>query len=182
MRMQRFPLALAGVLAAATAAHAADQRIYSYEPADQATRQRVDQGLTLVMDKGMFSMTVREVLATQARATAVLRPAHERDLGERLDRILPKGAWGNDIYAVTEREQGPGMVRAFCPGSSKGWLVITPPKARRPVHIHALGDDPASGKARYCTTLNLNFRGEWKLPDVGRTPTMQPVPPPVRPF
>ena len=176
-----FLIAMSAALAA-TAAYAADQRIYSYEPADKETRQRVDQGLTLVMDKGMFGMTIRQVLATQARATAILQPAYERDLGDRLDRILPKGAWGSDVYLVTDREQGPGMVRAFCPGASKGWLVITPPKARRPVAIHALGEDPASGKAKYCTTLSLNFRGEWKLPDLGRTPAMQPVPPPVRPF
>ena len=174
-------IAALGACLIATAAHA-DQRIFSYDPADAPTRQRVDQGLTLVMDKGLFGVTVREVLATQARATAILEPAYERDLGDRLDRILPKGAWGSDVYLITDREQGPGMVRAFCPGSDKGWLVITPPKARRPLVVHALGADPANGKARHCATLNLTFRGEWKLPDLGSLPKMQPVPPPTRPF
>lgn len=175
-------LAAMGACLIATNALAADQRIYSYDPADAETRARVDQGLTLVMDKGVFSLTVREVLATQARAKAILEPAYERELGERLDRILPQGAWGNDIYRINDREQGPGMIRAFCPGSTKGWLVITPPKARRPVYIHALGEDPTSGKVKYCATLNLAFRGEWKLPELGVLPRMQAAPPPARPF
>ena len=34
-----------------------------------------------------------------------------------------------------------------------------------------LGDDPAAGKARLCTTLRFTYRGEWKAPPTAVMPT-----------
>ena len=150
-------LALAGQAEAA-------QRIYSYDPDDAATRAYVDNGLTLVIDKGMFGMEVREVMSTQAKASARLEPAAERDLGVSLRSVLD-GA-GGVLYAISDDDQGPAMVRAFCPGSTRGWLVVGPIRPRSDLTLEALGDDPVTGKARHCATLNLRFRGEWRMPDV----------------
>jgi hypothetical protein len=141
----------------------ADQRIYSYVPADEATRKRIDSGLTFVFDRGVMGMRVKEILATEANAQAAVDPASERELGARLGDVLPAGAGERELYLIKAVDQGPAMVRAFCPGSTKGWLVFGPLRARESVRIHALGDDPAGG-ARHCATLTFAFRGEWRLP------------------
>ena len=73
-------LALFLGLAAASQAHAA-QKIYSYVPADAATRQRIDSGLTFVFDKGLVGMRVKEILATEAKARAALVPVGDKELG-----------------------------------------------------------------------------------------------------
>jgi hypothetical protein len=70
------------------------------------------------------------------------------------------------------------MVHAFCPGSTKGWLVFGPLRPRQDVTVHALGDDPATGKARLCASLNFTFRGEWALPK--GDPRMPDMPPGFR--
>jgi len=145
-------------------AHAADQRIYSYVPANDATRKRIDSGLTFVFDKGFMGMRVKEILATEAKAQAAVDPASERELGARLNDVLPEGSFERELYAIKAVDQGPAMIRAFCPGSTKGWLVFGPLRPRAGVIIHALGDDPAGGGARHCATLAFAFRGEWRLP------------------
>jgi hypothetical protein len=154
---------LAAALAAAGQAHAA-QKIYSYIPADAATRKRIDSGLTFVFDKGLVGMRVKEILATEARARAALVPVGDKALGAPLRSVLPEGASERDLYEVAAEDQGPAMVRAFCPGSTRGWLVFGPLRARRWLVVHALGDDPQTGKARLCATLNFEFRGEWAIP------------------
>lgn len=153
----------------AGAAHA-EQRVYSYDPADAATRALVDSGLTFVFDKGLMGMRVKELFSTQARASAFLQPAADRDLGERLDQIVPRGSIARDLYRIEDREQGPGMVRAFCPGSAKGWLAFSPLRPRRDLIVHVLGDDAATGKAKLCTTLRFTYRGEWKAPPPSLAP------------
>lgn len=150
-------------LAVALPAHAG-QRIYSYNPGDAATKAKIDSGLTFVFDRGLMSMRVKEILATEAKAEAQLDPVDERELGARLGELLPAGAGERDLYAVKAQNQGPAMVKAFCPGSTKGWLVFSPLRPRVGAVVHALGDDPATGKARYCTTLTFDYRGEWRLP------------------
>ena len=163
MRQATIILIAAAMSLAAGGAHAG-QKLYSYDPADAETRARVDRGLTFLFDKGLFGMRVREVMATQARASAFVEPVGESELGERLDRIAPPGSGATELYRIVDREQGPGMVRAYCPGSTRGWMVFSPLRVRAPLTIHVLGDDPATGKARLCTTLRFTFRGEWKAP------------------
>jgi hypothetical protein len=157
------PLVLAVAMAAAGQAQAA-QKIYSYVPADAATKKRIDSGLTFVFDKGVVGMRVKEVLATEAKARAALVPVGDKALGAPLSKVLPAGASEHDLYEVAAEDQGPAMVRAFCPGSTKGWLVFGPMRARRDLVVHALGDDPKTGTARLCATLNFEFRGEWAIP------------------
>lgn len=147
-------------LAAAQPASAAD-RMWTYDPADAATRALVDNGLTVLFDKGLFGIRVREVLSNQASATARLEPASERDLGARLAGVLPEGAFASQIYAVLPEAEGSAMVRALCPGSSRGWLVFGPMRERRDLKVHALGDDPATGAPRHCAELTLRFRNAW---------------------
>jgi hypothetical protein len=156
-------LALFLGLAAASQAHAA-QKIYSYVPADAATRQRIDSGLTFVFDKGLLGMRVKEILATEAKARAALIPVGDKELGVPLRTVLPAGAGERDLYEVAAEDQGPAMVRAFCPGSTRGWLVFGPMRARRGLVVHALGNDPQTGAPRLCATLSFEFRGEWAIP------------------
>lgn len=157
-------------LGIAGAAHA-EQRVYAYDPADDATQRRLDSGLTVFFDRGLFGMRVREILATRARASVKVEPAGERELGARLDAVLPKGAYERELYAIADAAEGPALIRALCPGSTKGWLVLSPLRYQHPLTIQALGDDPAGGAARHCATLTLNFRGEWRTPPPGAGPS-----------
>ena len=181
----------AAALAFGSAAHA-EQRIYSYDPADEATQQRLESGLTIIFDRGLFGMRVHEILATRARASVKVEPAGERELGARLETVLPKGASERELYAIEDAAEGPAMVRALCPGSTKGWLVMSPLRHRDDLVIHALGDapggdapggdTPGGGAARHCVTLNLKFRGQWRTPPVfGLGPPSGAYQPPRRP-
>ena len=159
-------MALIGALALAGTAHA-EQRVYAYDPADDATQRRLDSGLTIFFDRGLIGMRVREILATRARASVKVEPAGERELGARLEAVLPKGAHERELYAIEDAAEGPALIRALCPGSTKGWLVLSPLRYQQRLVIHALGDTPDGGPARHCAILNLNFRGEWRTPPVG---------------
>lgn len=175
-------LAVIAVLCAAVAAASqaqAAQKIYSYVPADAATKARIDSGLTFVFDKGLVGMRIKEILATEAKARAALVPVGDKELGAPLRTVLPEGASERDLYEVAAEDQGPAMVRAFCPGSTKGWLVFGPMRARRGLVVHALGDDPSAGGPRLCATLRFDFRGEWAIPlrGAGVTVTQDPMRP-----
>lgn len=158
--MRILPVTLAA-LALATPALAA-QGMFSYYPSNEDTRVLADSGLTLVFDKALMGgARLRKIMATEAPASADLEPAADRELGVSL-RDLIGDSDANDLYRIQDGDQGPAMIRAFCPGSTKGWLAFGPVKARRNLEIQALGDDPATGKARHCATLQFTFRGEWK--------------------
>ncbi len=164
-------------LAVATPALAA-LKVYSYDPADAATKGYVDNGLTFAFDKNLVGFRVREVFATQAKASALVDPADEKELGAPLARLLPSGAIEHALYRVRDEEQGLAMVKALCPGSSHGWLVFGTFRAREGLTVDALGDDPATGKARLCATLKFIFHGEWIMPRGDPTiPTPPPYPP-----
>jgi hypothetical protein len=177
----RLPLAVLIAALSVAGPAWADKRIYSYDPADAPTRARVDNGLTFIFDKGVMGMRVREVLATQARARALVEPVGDRELGVKLEKVLPAGAAERELYAIADKDEGPAMVRAFCPGSTRGWLVFAPIRPRRSLTVHVLGDD-GQGKAKLCTTLKLAFRGEWRTPNLNNpVPTLPPFVPPGRP-
>lgn len=161
------------ILAAASAVATpalAEQGMFSYYPTNDETRALADNGFTLVFDKGfMGAVRLKKIMSTEAPASAALEPAWERDLGVSLRELIGRSD-ANDLYLIGQADQGPAMVRAFCPGSTKGWLAFGPVKVRRPLEIRAFGDDPATGKARHCATLQFAFRGEWKTQAPGGGP------------
>jgi hypothetical protein len=174
-------LAFCAVVSTAGAARA-DQRIYAYEPADPATRKALDTGLTIVFDKGLVGMRVREVLATAAKASVHVKPVGDKELGAKLETLLPRDAFSRELYRIEDEAEGPAMVRALCPGAAKGWLVFSPLRALDDLTLQVLGADPASGKAKVCATLHLKFRGEWRVPQTGPAqPTLTPYVAPSRP-
>jgi hypothetical protein len=108
-------------------------------------------------------------MSTEAPASADLEPAEDRELGVSLRSLIGRSN-ADDLYRITDADQGPAMVRAFCPGSTKGWLGFGPIKERRPLEVQVLGDDPKTGKARHCATLQLIFRGDWNPRPPGFNP------------
>jgi hypothetical protein len=166
MTMRSLILASLGLaVLAVSPAYAATEKMYSYTPADKATEARTDSGLTFVFDRGLMSFKMKIILSTQAHAEADVEPVTEHELGVKLDKILPAGFYGRDVYAVEDKAQGTAMIKALCPGSSKGWLVFEPLRPRVGTVVEALGDDPITGKARFCTSLKFDFKGEWKIPE-----------------
>jgi hypothetical protein len=157
--MKRLALII-GLFALATPAAAATG-MFSYYPADKETRALTDNGFTLLFEKhALGGVRLRTLMSTQARAQADLEPADERELGVSLRKLIGDSD-AYDLYRIGEADQGPAMVRAFCPGSTKGWLSFGPVKVRRNLEIRVLGDDPKGGPARACATLNMIFRGDW---------------------
>ena len=151
--------AILALCAIATPALAASG-MFSYYPADAATRELTDNGFTLVFDKAvMGGVRLKKLMSTETPASADLEPADDRELGVSL-RSLIGDSDANDLYRIADADQGPAMIRAFCPGSTRGWLAFGPVKARRDLEIQVLGDDKA-GKARKCATLQLRYRGDW---------------------
>lgn len=175
--MRKPVLALLALSLLGASPAAAAEKMYSYDPADAPTKQRIDKGLTFIFDRGLFGMRVREVLSTEARVSAKLTPVNERELGAKLETVLPAHAYERDVYLIGDDNQGPAMVRAFCPGSTKGWLVFAPIRVTQPLTVQVLGDDQATGKPHHCATLSLAFRGEWRLQPLG--PPVDYLPPPV---
>jgi hypothetical protein len=158
--MKRLALSILLVSALATPALAA-RGMFSYYPADAQTRELTDNGFTLLFDKAvMGGVRLRKLMSTEAPASADLIPADDRELGVSLRSLIGKSD-ANDLYRIGDEDQGPAMIRAFCPGSTKAWLGFGPVKVRRNLEIQVLGDDPKTGKARHCATLQLNFRGDW---------------------
>lgn len=160
--------AAALALFVAVPASAANKGMFSYYPSNDETRALADSGFTLVFEKGLMgAVRLQKIMATEAPASADLEPADERGLGERLSDVIGRSD-ANDLYQIDAgADQGAAMIRAFCPGSTKGWLAFGTIKARRNLTVNALGDDPKTGKARLCTTLQFTFRGEWVLPGQG---------------
>jgi hypothetical protein len=169
--MTRFALIGLAALAVATPAWAG-RGMYSYYPSDAATRELADNGFTLLFDKALLGgVRLRKLMSTEAPVSADLEPADDRELGVPL-RSLIGDSGADDLYRIGQADQGPAMVRAFCPGSTKGWLAFGPVKVRRNLEIQVLGDDPKSGKARRCATLELTYRGDWNP----RPPGFRPPP------
>lgn len=178
MHIHRPAVLFLALAAIATPALAAKQGMFSYYPTDDATRQLADSGFTLVFDRAvMGGVRLKKIMSTEAPASADLDFADDRDLGVPLRSLIGKSD-ASDLYVITDADQGPAMIRAFCPGSTKAWLAFGPVKVRRDLTINALGDDPKTGKARLCRTLEFTFRGEWKLPGPNNGPPRVDLPKP----
>jgi hypothetical protein len=60
---------------------------------------------------------------------------------------------------------GDALIKALCPGSTRGWMAFGHPRLNEDTRVFVLGDDPKTGHARRCQTLSFSFHGEWKLND-----------------
>jgi hypothetical protein len=158
------------VLIAATPAAAAIRQ-FSYDPADEATRTAAGS-LTFLVDQRMFSIRVLKMRATEAKATADLKPANPSVLGRSLGR-------GNerDVYEVLPADEGAALIAAFCPGSRRAWMAFSPVKAEQDLSVLVVGDDPRGGGPRRCRALAFNFHGEWRAP-AGSPPPLEANAPP----
>jgi hypothetical protein len=164
LRAGRLAAALAGALALAAGARADSLRLYSYDPADAATRTAAGP-LTFTFKKGLLRNTVLNLRSTEAPATAYLRRADEHVLGPGgLDRVIGARAPERDFYEVEGAEQGEALVAAFCPGARRAWMAFGGLRLNRDLRVLVIGAPAAGGAAKLCRTLQFTFHGEWRLP------------------
>ncbi len=167
------PVAWPASLACVTAlgrpspARAATLRIFSYDPASPETRE-ASGAITLEIRQNLIFTTVLRMLATEGQAGADLRPAGEAELGRGgLSGVIGARAPEHDLYAVQPTHEGPAMIAALCPGSTRGWMAIGHVKAERDLRVFVLGDSPKGSGARVCRKLDFTWHGEWRLPTTG---------------
>lgn len=157
---------LAGVTAIglASPAPAATLRLFSYDPATPETRL-ASGPVTVEFRQRLVFTTVLRVLATSGQAGADLKPTSEAALGRGgLAAAVGHKAAEHDLYEVEATHEGPAMIAALCPGSTRGWMAIGHVKAERDLRIFVLGDRPGGG-ARLCRTLDFTWHGEWRVPN-----------------
>ncbi len=154
------------ILALAGATHAAI-RIWSYDPANAET-QKVAGRLTFEFRQRFMFQTILRVLATDAQATAELKPESERQLGAGgLRPLIGPRASERDLYEIdAKQDQGEAMISALCPGARRGFLAFGRLRPFADMRVYALGED-AGGAPRLCRTLDFNFHGDWRAPPTG---------------
>lgn len=178
--MRGSALVLAGLLAASGAGAAkASLRQLSYDPANAETKAAAG-GVTFLIDQGMFGQRVLKMRATEAKATADLTRADPSVLGRGALATLGPAARDRALYAITEKDDGPALVAALCPGSKHGWIALGRVAYGADLQAVVLGDPPGGGAARRCRTLDFSFRGEWRLP-AGAGPAIEAEGPPEFP-
>jgi hypothetical protein len=171
MRGSRRLLALivAGPILTLGVARAASH-IYSYDPADAATREAAGP-LTFEVYKGVFGgTTIRAMRSTVAAATADLRRGAARDLGPRGLADVPGAAPHlRDLYEVQPSDEGAALIAALCPGARRAWIVFGDVGYNESLRIEVLGDQPgaAPSHVRVCHQLVYDFHGEWRGPPSG---------------
>ena len=166
--MRRRPLGACAalVLAASPAlAHADTLRLYSYDPADQATRE-ASGGLTFEVKKGLMHSTVLSLMATDAKASAPLRKVAEGALPGPLRQAMGPRPGERDVYEVRPTDEGPALIAALCPGSKRAWLAFGRVRFDQDLKVEVLGDN-AGGGLRLCRALAFSFHGEWRAPPSG---------------
>src|ERR1700722_2153798 len=82
--------AVALLLLQAGGVQAANRRMFSYDPANEATRNLAG-GLTFEFDQHLFSTHLLRIRATEGQATAELKGADEGRLGH--GGLEPAGGW-----------------------------------------------------------------------------------------
>ncbi len=139
-------------------------RIFSYDPADQATRT-IAGALTFEFDQRLMFTRVLRVHSTEGEASATLKPAAETVLGPGgLSRLIGEGGRERDLYEVSPTAEGEDLIHAFCPGSSRAWLAFGKLAYDRDLRVRVIGDSLDGGPAHLCQSLAFNFHGEWKVP------------------
>jgi hypothetical protein len=167
-------------LAFTGSANAANRRIFSYDPADTATREAAGQ-LTFEFNQKLFSTTVLRVRSTEESATADLKPAPQEAVGRGgVSRFVGPQAGERDLYQILPADDGPAMISAFCPGARRAWMAFGRLRANQDLRVYVIGDYPGGG-AKLCRSLRFTYHGEWRLPP---GPLMNPDTLPVdrRPF
>lgn len=157
----------AALLATPLGAAADSLHLYSYDPADQATRE-ASGGVTFEVRKGLLHSTVLSLMATEAKASAPLRKVAASTLGPGgLSAALGPNAVERDLYKVDAKDEGPALVSALCPGSKRAWLAFGHVRFDRDLKVDVIGDRKGGG-VRLCRTLAFSFHGEWTAPAAGR--------------
>ncbi|HEY2178534.1 MAG TPA: hypothetical protein VGH15_08125 [Caulobacteraceae bacterium] len=162
-------LFILALIAATPAASAIRQ--FSYDPADAETRAAAGS-LTFLVNQRMFSTRVLKMRATEAKATADLKPANPSLIGRAGARANER-----DVYEVLPAEDGAALIAAFCPGSRRAWMAFSPVRLNQDLSVLVIGDDPKGGGAHRCRALTFNFHGEWRAPP-GSPPPLGEVGPP----
>jgi len=153
-----------GLALAGAAPAGATIRLFSYDPADSATRE-ASGPLTFQFDQTLLGSRIQNVRATEGEAKAVLKPADPRALGPGgLGRVIGAREREHDLYEVLPLDQGTALAAALCPGSKRAWMALGRLRLNRDLKVFVLGDDPKTGLARSCRTLQFTFHGEWLLP------------------
>lgn len=170
--------ACAAALAALTvlsapAAHAAEKRMVTFDSADADARRLTGAGLTFVFSKSM--LRAPKVLAVRATAVPVgiiPKPSRDGAINRQLDELMGKDGGKGELFEIDAgEEQGKVMIRAFCPGSTRGWLAVSDLMSHQGLRVYAFGDTP-EGAVRVCAKMEFAFRGEWRMPTVpGIDPT-----------
>jgi hypothetical protein len=168
MNRSRISLGVVGaavvlLLLQAGGAQAATRRMFSYDPANEATRNLAG-GLTFEFDQHLFSTHVLRIRATEGQATAELKSVDQARLGHGgLDGVVEGKPAERDLYEILPKEEGGAMMAALCPGAQQVWLAVDRLRANRDMRVLVISR-AKDAPARLCQTLDFTFRGEWRLP------------------
>lgn len=163
------PLFLAGLAAVsltavAAPAQAADKRMVTWDSASSEARRLTGAGLTFVFTRQYFRTNILAVRATAVPVGVVPKASRDGDINRQLDGLMGPDAGRGEFYEIDpEKAEGKVMITAFCPGSTKGWLAIGPVYTRKPLRVHAFGDDGAGG-VKLCAAMDFTWKGEWQMP------------------
>jgi hypothetical protein len=173
MTPARVVVASALVVAVLSAgAAAAATHIYSYDPADAATRDAAGP-LTFQVYKPLLGPAkVLNLRSTVAPADADLKHATDHDLGPGgLPALIGPRAAGRQIYEIAPTEQGAALISALCPGAKRAWMAFSGFGFNEPLKIAVLSLPAPPAKTKVCRTLAYDFHGEWSGPPT--TPLVQ---------
>ncbi len=144
-------------------AHAANRRMFSYDPANEATRNLAG-GLTFEFDQHLFSTHLLRIRATEGQATAELKGADEGRLGHGgLDAAAGGKPAERDLYEILPKEEGAVMIQALCPGAAQAWLAVDRLRANQDLRVLVISR-AKDAPAKLCQTLDFTYHGEWRLP------------------
>lgn len=150
--------------AAAVPAQAADKRMVTFDSASSEARRLTGAGLTFVFTRQYFRTNILAVRATAVPVGVVPRASNDGAINRQLDALMGPDAGRGELYEIDpEKAEGKVMVQAFCPGSTRGWLAIGPVYTRKPLRVHAFGDD-GQGGVKLCAAMDFTWRGEWMMP------------------
>ena len=157
-------LTAVSLAAAAVPAQAADKRMVTFDSASSEARRLTGAGLTFVFTRQYFQTSILAVRATAVPVGVVPAVSRDGGLNRQLDALMGPDAGRGAFYEIDPaKAEGKVMISAFCPGSTKGWLAVGPVYTRKPLRVHAFGDDGAGG-VKLCAAMDFTWRGEWQMP------------------
>ncbi len=157
-------IAAVSLTAIAVPAQAADRRMVSFDSASSEARRLTGAGLTFVFTRQYFRTSILAVRATAVPVGVVPKASRDGSVNRQLDALLGPDAGKGELYEIDpDKAEGKVMITAFCPGATKGWLAVGPVYTRKPLRVHAFGDDGAGG-IKLCAAMDFTWRGEWQMP------------------